>query len=61
MGFEGEVFFFPISWPVKQELGRFFILLYSLVLDFWKFQNLKNPYFHFLLMFKIKYLHVLGF
>ncbi len=53
--------FSPITWLVKQELGNFFILLYSLVPDFWKFQKLKNPYSHFFLMFKIKYLHVLGF
>jgi hypothetical protein len=54
-------FFFPITWLIKQELGSFFILLYSLIPNFWKFQKLKNLYFHFFLMFKIKYLHVEGF
>jgi hypothetical protein len=53
-------FFFPINWwsnkrwapflfscTVKHELGISFIFLYNLVPNFWKFQNLKNLYFHF--------------
>jgi hypothetical protein len=47
MGFEGQVFFPPISWAIKLVLGNFYILLYNLVPIFWKFQKLKNPYFNF--------------